>query len=143
MPKSSVASPDQVLSEQLPALVFDWGMRHVGTALITSTTRIAVPLTTIPAKGGQVDHKDLDQLLDEHKPMSFIVGLPCNMDGSESTETKRSRRFGEHLKEHYNKPVDYVDERLTTREAIDRMNSTSADHSIAALVIAESWLNSH
>lgn len=115
-------------------------MRHIGVALITKSTHVAVPLKTLDANRGQIDHPQADELVHDHDPEVLVVGLPLNMDGSMSAETKRAQRFGRHLGNRYNLPVAYMDERLTTREAVDRSESPKPDHSLAALVIAEAWL---
>jgi putative Holliday junction resolvase len=79
------------------------------------------------------------------QPDALIVGLPLNMDGTEQKVTRRARRFGEQLLDRYKLPVHLVDERLTTREARDRLacegRAGRDDHPIAAQIILESWLN--
>ena len=122
------------------ALVFDWGMRHIGVALITKSTHVAIPLKTLDAKRGQINHAQADELMRDHSPDVLVVGLPMNMDGSTSTETRHAQRLGLHLGNRYDLPVAYMDERLTTREAIERSENPNPDHSLAALVIAEAWL---
>lgn len=115
-------------------------MRHIGVALVTKANHIAIPLKTIDAKRGQIDHAQVDKLVRDHAPDVLVIGLPLNMNGSMSTETKHARRLGQHLGNRYDLPVTYIDERLTTREAIDRNENPNPDHSLAALVIADSWL---
>ena len=115
-------------------------MRHIGVALVTQSDLVAIPLKTLDAKRGRIDHAQVDELVRDHSPDVLVVGLPLNMDGSTSTETKHARRLGQHLCDRYDLPVAYTDERLTTREAIDRTENPNPDHSLAALVIAESWL---
>lgn len=115
-------------------------MRYIGVALITQSTHVAIPLKTLDAKRGQIDHAQVDELVSELSPDVLVVGLPLNMDGSASTETKHAQRFGRHLGNRYDLPVAYIDEQLTTREAVDRSQNPNPDHSLAALVIAEAWL---
>ena len=115
-------------------------MRHIGVALISKSTHVAIPLKTLDAKRGQIDHAQADELVHAHAPEVLVVGLPLNMDGSTSTETKHAQRLGQHLGTRYSLPVAYMDERLTTREAVDRSENPNPDHSLAALVIAEAWL---
>ncbi len=116
-------------------------MRHVGVALVTPPAQVTIPLTTLDAKRGQIDHDEVDELVRDHAPEVLVIGLPLNMDGTVSTETKHAKRFGSHLSKRYSLPVSFVDERLTTREAIDRSENPKPDHSLAALVIAEAWLS--
>lgn len=115
-------------------------MRHIGVALVTKSTHVAIPLKTLDAKRGQIGHAQVDELVRDHSPDVLVVGLPLNMDGSSSKETKHAQRLGQHLGNRFDLPVAYMDERLTTREAIDRSENPNPDHSLAALVIAEAWL---
>ena len=112
----------------------------MGVALVTKSAHVAVPLKTLDANRGRIDHDQVDELVRDHAPDVLVVGLPLNMDGSASTETRHARRMGQHLSTRYELPVAYMDERLTTREAIDRSENPNPDHSLAALVIAEAWL---
>lgn len=115
-------------------------MRHVGVALVTRFAHVAVALKTVNAKRGRIDHYQVDEIVQDHTPDVLVVGLPLNMDGSSSTETKHAQRMGKHLSNRYDLPVAYMDERLTTRKAVDRSKTPHPDHSLAALVIAEAWL---
>ena len=129
-------------TENLPPqfIAFDWGARHIGVAVIVTAQQISTPLKTLSAERGLAKKEDLEELLTDYNPQGFVVGLPTNMDGSESRETKRARRFGDWLERQYQLPVHYTDERLSTREAIDRQGDPKADHSLAAMVIGETWL---
>ena len=81
-----------------------------------------------------------------------MVGVPYNLDGSESPMTARATDFGKRLGEEFGLPVDTVDERLTSEEAGmmlreqrrmgqkgRRVRRGDID-SLAAQLIAESWL---
>ena len=77
----------------------------------------------------------------------FLVGLPLNMDDSESELSTRARKFARRLRHQTNIATLMVDERLTTREARDELDhyqaqgrgkKLSAD-SIAAALLIESW----
>lgn len=71
------------------------------------------------------------------------MGLPLNMDGSESQLSAEARGFGEQLARQTQLPVTMTDERLTSREAQARaeaQGSRASEHAIAASLIAESYL---
>ena len=73
-----------------------------------------------------------------------MVGLPLNMDGSESPSSARARKFARRLHGRFGLPVAMVDERLSTREARERTGQSGPDpkvDSMAAVVIAEGYLN--
>ena len=75
-----------------------------------------------------------------------MVGLPLNMDDSESELSARARKFARRLQGRFAVEVEMVDERLTSREAkaLGReqgtQDLTKIDH-IAASLILQSWLD--
>ena len=82
--------------------------------------------------------------IDTWQPDALVVGLPLNMDGTEQATTILARRFRNQLQGRYSLPVHTMDERLSTREARDRLASRGElnddDDPIAAQVILEGWL---
>ena len=66
------------------AMSFDFGMSHIGVAIIEIGTRSIQPTGTIKAKNGRPNTDQLDFLVNTWKPSELIVGLPLNMDDSES-----------------------------------------------------------
>jgi putative Holliday junction resolvase len=79
----------------------------------------------------------------------LLVGLPLNMDDTESDMSQRARRFAAALSKRTGIEHEMVDERLSSFAAkkitSGKNRSTSsqsrAAHSIAAALIAETWLN--
>ena len=83
-------------------------------------------------------------MLKEWEPEELVVGLPLNMDGSESESTARAKKFANRLKGRFGMKVWLVDERLSTREARERTGIRQADSrvdSMAAVIIAEGFLS--
>lgn len=123
------------------ALVFDFGTKHIGVAVAEPRAGLARGLTTIPARNGEPRWDVLDPVVDEWQPERLVVGLPVNMDGTQSEGSKQARRFGRRLANRYATPVDYADERLSTFEAVARGAPVEDAHAQAAEVIGETWLN--
>ena len=123
------------------ALVFDFGMKHIGIAVAEPRADLARGLTTIAAKAGEPHWHALDPLVKEWQPERLVVGLPINMDGTPSEGSARARRFGSRLAARYALVVDYADERLSTFEAVSRGASADDAHAQAAQIIGETWLN--
>ena len=98
-------------------------------------------------KPDKPDWSELDSIVKEWKPELFIVGNPLNMDGSDSKIKEKSDKFSKFIKKRYCIPFELIDERLTTKEAIDRKRSEDGyivnklvdTHGIAAQIILESW----
>jgi putative Holliday junction resolvase len=126
-------------------LAFDYGEKHIGVAVGQTLTGTANPLESVRVTSSKPDWSAISRIVETWQPDALVVGLPLNMDGSEQTVTKRARRFGNQLLGRYRLPVHLVDERLTTREARDRLAAEGrpggVDHPVAAQVILESWLN--
>ena len=121
-------------------LAIDFGLKHFGLAVGQTISRTATPLSAITASDGIPDWRLLDAAIGEWRPHRLLVGLPLNMDGTNSEMAERARRFAAALGNRHAQPVELIDERLTTVEA-KRLRPGGDDHSVAAALIAESWLN--
>tara|TARA_Y100000590_G_C15444424_1_gene910152 strand:- start:392 stop:817 length:426 start_codon:yes stop_codon:yes gene_type:complete len=128
-------------------IAFDFGLKHIGVAIGQEITNTAQTLYYFQAKNGKPDWNKLDLLIEEWRPKLFVVGNPLNMDGSKSEIKRQSDKFSNLISKRYNLPVKLVDERLTTKEAKERLESSkgkfmtvSTDiHQISAQIILESW----
>lgn len=118
-------------------LAFDFGLKHIGVAAGQTITRTATPLDTLSAKNGNPRWPAVEMLVNEWQPIQLVVGLPLNMDDTESEMSARARRFARQLAEKTGLPVALADERLTSRMTRDE----DATHAAAAALIAETWLN--
>jgi putative Holliday junction resolvase len=134
----------------LSLLAFDYGLKNIGVAYGQSITGTATELPPVPARDGIPNWEQLGKLLKEWQPQLLLVGLPLNMDDSESELSQRSRKFANRLHGRFGLPVALFDERLTTRlakeEARERGHrgnyATAPVDSIAARLLLESWFNS-
>ena len=123
-------------------MVFDYGRRHIGVATAEPRLSVAQGVATVAARAGQPHWDALDPLVDEWQPDVLVVGLPLNMDGSDSDMCVEVRRFAAQLGGRYRREVQYADERLSTFEARARGASPKDTHRLAAQTIAETWLQS-
>ena len=98
-------------------LAFDFGLRRIGVAVGNTLTRTSQGIKTLNATDGRPDNKELLALINEWRPDLLIVGLPLNLDNSESETSTEARRFGQWLTEVTKRQVEFVDERLSTLEA--------------------------
>lgn len=134
---------------ELPVTVlgFDFGTKRIGVAVGNALTGTATPLRVLPARDGVPDWGHIVALCTEWQPARLLVGLPLNMDGSESELSARARRFGKRLNGRTGLPVEMVDERLTSfaargelQDAGNRRGKPALD-ALAASLIIESWLD--
>ena len=130
-------------------MAFDYGLRNIGIAIGQNITKSASTFYAIKAKEGEPDWIKLDSIVKEWEPTLFIVGDPFNMDGTKSEFQKRISRFSAELKNRYKIRLHMMDERLTTKEAKERIKNevkgikgSSNKHSISAQIILEDWFRS-
>jgi len=131
-------------------MAFDYGTKHIGIATGQMLTQSAQGLSQIKATNGLPDWQALDTIVLEWKPTLFIVGLPLNMDDSESHMSKRATKFSNRLTDRYHIPCVLVDERLSSQEVKSglmedaylskKQKKPKEIDSLAAAVILESWL---
>ena len=119
-------------------LAFDFGLKHIGVAVGQPVTQTASPLTTIAARDGIPKWSAIERLIAEWEPTVLLVGLPLNMDDSESEMSIRARAFAKRVSRRFGIPTEMVDERLTSFAA--REAASDRPHEAAATMIAESWL---
>ena len=99
-------------------------------------------------RDGIPDWLVIEKLINEWQPQLLLVGLPLNMDDTESELSHLARKFGRRLHHRFNLPVLMVDERLTSRAAkellIDisqrRKGKLPSLDSTAAVLMVEGWL---
>lgn len=133
-------------------LCFDFGLKQIGVAYGQTLTAAAKGLVIIKASDGAPDWSQVTAVIDEWKPNLLLVGLPLNMDGTESELSERARRFARRLQGRYNIDAQMVDERLTSREAKSMLHEEQRSHGrkskmsdltridhLAAALILQSW----
>ncbi len=121
-------------------MAFDFGLRKIGIAVGQPITATATPITVITATDGIPDWRVIEQLIDEWQPVLLVVGLPLNMEGSESTMSQLARKFARKLNGRFNIAFEMMDERLTSFEARPESKDASRpfDH-LSAQLILESY----
>lgn len=128
-------------------MAFDFGSQKMGVAFGQALLGTASPLPLLPMKDGIPNWDQLLKLIQDWQPDACLVGLPLNMDDSESELSRRARKFARRLRHQTNLPVWMVDERLSTRDARERVTQIgqtrrgklpSAD-AMAAVLLAETW----
>ena len=111
---------------------------------------MASPLTTLEAVGdpaAQIER--ILRAVEQYDVDQWVVGLPLNMDGSDSPQTRLTRRFAEALGRRLGRPVHLWDERLSSHQAdeyLAQAELTSKKRKarrdrVAAQVILQSFLD--
>ena len=134
-------------------LAFDFGLRRIGVACGDTVSRSASALQAVPADSGVPRWEVVAALLRDWQPDLAVVGLPYNVDGSDSDQTLAARGFAVELARRYALEVALVDERYSSLEAHARLKSARESGSrrrrvakadidaAAACVILERWFS--
>jgi len=117
---------------------FDYGTHHIGLAVGQGVTQTASPLTILPAKQGIPNWDTLSKLVLEWSPDRFIVGLPINMDETDSPMSARAIKFARRLSGRFDLPYEMIDERLSSVEA-RALSSKARVDDLSAVLILETW----
>ena len=128
------------------AIGLDVGEKRVGVAVTDPLGKTAQPLETIDREESCLER--IAEIARDAKAERVVVGLPLNMDGSEGEQARRVRSFAEDVERYLCIPVDFVDERLTTREAeavlakgrVRREKKKRASDRLAASLILRAYL---
>ena len=128
-------------------LGFDYGTRKIGVAVGQTLTGTATPLETLLAVKQKPDWTRITQLIEEWQPEALVVGLPLDVDDSETDATSPARRFSRQLEGRFGLKVHLADERFTSFEARDRLGHKAKNvedyDAVAAKLILETWLDEH
>ena len=118
---------------------FDFGIKRIGVAVGQRVTQTASGVAVVQAFDGIPNWDYLDKVVLDWQPERFIVGLPINMDGTNSEMSLKAHKFSRRISGRYNIKSEMFDERLTSFEARQHDKETNID-AIAAKLILESWL---
>ena len=96
----------------------DVGTKTIGVSICDSEWRFAGPLKTIRRSTFTKDLEALRAIVESDQIVGLVVGLPLNMDGSDSPRTQSVRAFARNLRA-LELPVLLWDERWST-QAVER-----------------------
>ena len=127
------------------ALGIDFGTKRVGLALSDRSNIIASPYRTL----NYVSEKDLitqlETVVSENDIEILVLGLPMNMKGEDTVQTKKVRNFKEILST-LQIPIVFEDERLSSVSAINSLilqnvktghNKPEIDKTAAAIILQQ------
>lgn len=99
------------------ALALDIGGARTGIAVSDCTGSVAMPLKVLPAAEVEQVSRSFRYILEDHEPDIIVCGLPQTMAGEEGTQAERIRAIAVKIGARTGLPVEFVDERLSSREA--------------------------
>lgn len=139
----------QCFKQNAPLLAIDMGEKKVGFALTDMNRIMAMPMEVLRFDNDKQKIEHILSLLAKHKPCAIVIGLPLNMDGTDSDQTTKVRSFSEKLSIKCTIPIYMQDERMTSSAAnsllksmgMNRKDRHQIDDQVAACLILESVLD--
>jgi putative Holliday junction resolvase len=128
--------------DPLRVLALDYGSARCGVAVCDPTETVVTPLAPQLRAGTRAGIGALAALVAERQVERVIVGLPLSLNGSDSAQTAEAREFAQRLQRRLGPgvPIEFHDERLTTRLAQRDPSQRASEDSRAAAHLLEDWL---
>lgn len=98
-------------------LALDLGKKRIGLAISDELGITAQGLETLERQGRRDDIESLRRLAAERGVTKFLLGDPLHMSGDASRQGAYTREFAGELERKTGLPVEFRDERWTSREA--------------------------
>lgn len=100
-------------------LAVDWGEVRLGLALSDETQLLARPLETLVRRvGKRFPLRRLLELVEAHRPVGLVVGLPLTGEGTEAASAAAARELAGTLERGTGLPLELWDERMSTARAL-------------------------
>ena len=148
------AAGPRCYSRVVRVIGIDLGERRIGVAVSDASGTLARPLKTIDRGATDADAVErllamIAELAAQDEVGSVVVGLPTRLDGSPSPQTLRTNAMVTLLSARLPVPVFTQDERLSSREAEERLSVREKDwrkrkaklDAAAAAVILQDYLD--
>lgn len=123
-------------------LSLDVGESRVGVALASKIARLASPYTTLP--NTTKIFEEIQAIIKRESVELVVVGLPRNLSGDDTDQTRYCRAFAEQLEKFV--PIAFQDEALTSQKAEAELKSRGKPYqkadidSLAATYILDDFL---
>jgi putative Holliday junction resolvase len=130
-------------------MALDIGEKRIGIAISDPQERVASPLVVLDAVQVERGEKPFTRLLEDWEPELFLCGLPLTLNGEEGPQAQRVRKVAQAISARFLIPIEFTDERLSSREAkrilreegLDERSMRGKIDMIAASVFLQAWLD--
>jgi putative Holliday junction resolvase len=107
-------------------IAFDYGDVRIGVAISDPDGILASPLTVLQTQSPQLI-SELTKIFSEYEPVSVFIGEPKHMSGESGDSVAKAKAFGDLLAETFGISVTYVDERLSSVSAQNRLRDAGVN----------------
>lgn len=107
----------------------DIGEKRIGVAISDELNISISPLQPIQRTSWKRLLREVSDLIRHYDARALVIGLPLRLDGTEGSAAREVRRLAEKFRLSLNVPVCLQDERLTTVQAKENLQSMKYDQS--------------
>lgn len=130
-------------------LALDIGDVRCGIAVSDPAERVASPVCVLPANEVLQHAPSFRRVLEDWEPELLVAGLPLTMTGEEGPQAVRIRTFAQQVSARTGLPIEFADERLSSREAKRILHEKGYSEkemrgkvdTIAASLTLQAWLD--
>ena len=132
-------------------LGIDYGKKRIGLAVGDFESKLALPLETFLSQGIRRNVDYISQIVDLKGVDTIVLGMPLNMDGTQGKRAKDTLFFGSVLQKVLKITVAYMDERLTSIEANEKLKEAKVHpkdrkpilDQVAAQIILQEYIDKY
>ena len=130
-------------------MALDIGEVRVGVAVCDPDMRVASPVCVLPTDQVLAHSRPFRQVIEDWEPDLILSGLPFTLNGEEGPQAGRIRQAAAQIGKTCGLPVEFADERLSSREAkrilreegLSEKQMRGKIDMIAASIFLQAWLD--
>lgn len=130
------------------ALALDIGEVRVGIAVGSTQTGLAFPVCVLNTQDVYTMSGAFRRVLDDNEPDVLVCGLPLTLHGEEGAQVERIRALALQIAKDAQVPLEFCDERYSSREAkrilreqgLDEKHMRGKIDMVAASLFLQTWL---
>ncbi|WP_303213894.1 Holliday junction resolvase RuvX [uncultured Enorma sp.] len=131
------------------ALALDIGEARVGIAVSDATGTLAMPVKVLPAQEVLGNARSFRYIIEDYEPDVLVCGRPETLAGEDGPQAQRVVEAAEKIARATGLPLEFVDERLSSREAkrilreqgLSEREMRGKVDSVAASLFLQTWLD--
>lgn len=131
------------------ALALDIGEARVGIAVSDASGRLAMPVKVLPAAEVLGNARSFRYLIEDYEPDVLVCGCPETLSGEDGPQARRVMDAARKIADLTGLPLEFVDERLSSREAkrilreqgLSERDMRGKIDSVAASLFLQTWLD--
>lgn len=132
-------------------LALDIGGVRTGVAVSDAMGRVASPVCTLPTQEVVGGARTWRRVLEDYEPDLLVCGLPYTLAGEEGPQAQKTRSLASNIARGCGVPLEFVDERLSSREARRMLKSRGIRERqmrgkidmVAASLFLQTWLDAN